>query len=88
MMLYQKMATLIVTSKENSTLINSSCTKQFMLAGKQITFMVEYMPISTAVTCLAASASCNVFISSPYLLTGLYTHFTTQPSISATYGTM
>jgi hypothetical protein len=40
-----------------------------MLAGKQITFMVEYMPITTAVTCLAGSASCNVFISSTYLLT-------------------
>lgn len=86
-MLSQKMATLRDATKENSNLINSSCMKQFMLAGKHITFMVVYMPISTAVTFLAVSASCNVFISSPYSLSGSCTHFTTQPSISAIYGT-
>jgi len=87
MMLSQKMATLRATTEENSNLINSSCTKQCMLAANHITFMVEYMPISTAVTFLAVSASCNVFISGPYSLSGLCTHFTTQPSISAIYCT-
>ena len=87
MMLSQKMATLTVTTKGYSNLINSSCTKQFTLAGKQNTTMVEYKPISTAVTFLAISASCNFFMSSPYSLTGLCTHFPTQPSISAIYGT-
>jgi len=88
-MLSQKMVTLRDTTEENSNLINYvlSCTKKFMLAGNHITFMVEYMPISTAVTFLAVSASCNVFISSPYSLSGLCTHLTTQPSISAIYGT-
>jgi hypothetical protein len=55
-----------------------------MLAGKHITVTVEYMPISTALTFLAVSASCNVLYQVPIHYQG---YFTAQPSISAVYGT-